>query len=169
MENKKILIAETSLEFSESLREILTLEHTVQMCNSGLSVMSLLEDFCPDVLVMDLALPGIDGISLLKQIAALPVRPCILLTTCFMSRYVETAISGLGVDMVILKPCKVEILAERIRDLTQEEVPQAVMQLQSRSVHTSSASRSRPLHLTTTVRSSRSAWASSQVVLQFFM
>jgi two-component system response regulator (stage 0 sporulation protein A) len=132
MDNKRILIAETSVEFSESLREILSPAYAVQICNSGLSVMSLLEEFDPDVLVMDLALPGIDGISLLKQISVLPTRPCILLTTCFMSRYVETAISGLGVDLVILKPCMVEILAERIEDLTQAQEPQVVMPLRSR-------------------------------------
>lgn len=133
MENKKILIAETSVEFSESLCEFLSTDHSLRVCHNGLSVMDLLETFCPDVLVVDLALPGMDGISLLKQIAALPAHPKLLVTTCFMSSYVEAAIGSLGVDLVVLKPCKVEILAEHIRDLMQEEETPAMMRLQSRA------------------------------------
>lgn len=132
MGNKKILIAETSVEFSEQLCNILGGNYDIRVCHSGLSVKELLKDFCPDVLVMDLALPGMDGISLLKQISALALRPRILLTTCFMSPYVEAAIAGLGVDMVMLKPCKVEILTERIQDLMEDEEPQAMMRLKPR-------------------------------------
>lgn len=103
------------------------------VCHSGLAVKGLLEDFCPDVLVMDLALPGLDGISLLKQICTMPIRPRILLTTCFMSPYVQTVISGLGVDLVVLKPCKAEILAERIEDLMEDDEPRLLLRLQGRS------------------------------------
>lgn len=133
MEEKKILIAETSVEFSDQLCDILEKDYDLRVCHSGLSVKGLLEDFSPDVLVMDLALPGLDGISLLKQMATLSCRPRILLTTCFMSHYVEATIAGLGVDMVVLKPCKVEILAERIEDLTLEEEPQLLVRLHHRS------------------------------------
>ena len=133
MGDKKILIAESFVEFSEPLCDILEMHYDVCMCHSGLSVKGLLEDFLPDVLVMDLALPGLDGISLLKQICTMQVRPRILLTTCFMSPYVETVISGLGVDLVVLKPCKAEVLAERIEDLLEDEEPHLLMRLQSRS------------------------------------
>lgn len=123
METKKILIAESSAEFSEHLCDCLGAGYALLVCHSGLSVTGMLEDFQPDVLVMDLALPGLDGISLLKQISTLPRRPLILVTTCFMSPYVEASIACLGVDLVVRKPCKAEILVERIQDLTQEEEP----------------------------------------------
>ena len=133
MENKKILIAETPVEFSESLCEFLSTAYALKVCHNGLSVMDHLEAFRPDVLVVDLALPGMDGISLLKQIVALPSRPKILVTTCFMSSYVEAAIGSLGVDLVVLKPCKVELLAERVRDLTEEEESPTMIRLQPRT------------------------------------
>jgi hypothetical protein len=50
-----------------------------------------------------------------------------------MSPYVETIIAGLGVDMVVPKPCKVEILAERIEDLTEEEETQLMLRFQPRT------------------------------------
>lgn len=133
MESKKILIAESSEEFAELLCDRLGDGYLLQVCHSGLSVKGLLEEFRPDVLVMDLALPGLDGISLLQQIAPLPIRPKILLTTCFMSPYVEAAISAFRVDMLVLKPCKVDILAERILDLTEADEPQLLMRFKPRS------------------------------------
>ena len=132
MEKKKILIAETSMEFSEWLCKSLGQAYDIQTCYSGLAVKKLLEENCPDVLVMDLTLPGIDGISLLRQLATLNCRPRVLLTTCFLSPYVEAAIAELGVDMVVLKPCKVELLVERIQDLSDDEKLQPFMRFQHR-------------------------------------
>lgn len=133
MEAKKILIAETSAEFAECLCDHLGDGYALRVCHNGLLVKELLEEFRPDVLVMDLALPGLDGISLLQQICPLSIRPRILVTTCFMSPYVEAVIAGFRVDMVMLKPCRVEILAERILDLAEDDEPQLQMRLKPRS------------------------------------
>ena len=122
MVEKKVLIAETSTEISEQLCEMLEDSYDMSMCHNGISVRELLEKNCPDVLVMDLTLPGLDGLSLLKQIALMSNRPKILVTTCFMSPYVEAAISELGVDMMVMKPCKPEVLVGHIHDMTQEEI-----------------------------------------------
>ena len=133
MKDKRILIAEASPEFSEQLCDILDGSYRLSVCYSGLTVKKLLEEFCPDVLVMDLALPGMDGLTLLQQICTMPLRPRILLTTCFMSLYVEMTIAGLDVDMVMLKPCNVEILAERIEDMLLEEGSHRMLRLQPRT------------------------------------
>lgn len=127
METKKILIAETSAEFCELLANYLGGAYTLKMCHSGMQAKELVEEFRPDVLVMDLALPGLDGISLLKQMSSQPHRPRILVTTCILSPYVEAAISNYGVDMVMRKPCNAGAMADRIHDLTQAE-GNAVMQ-----------------------------------------
>ena len=133
MKDKRILIAEASPEFSGQLCDVLEGNYQLQVCHSGSMVQMILDEFYPDVLVLDLTLPGIDGISLLKRIQSMHLRPRILLTTCFMSAYVEMAIAGLGVDMVMLKPCNVEILAERIEDMLCGEVPCQIPRLQPRA------------------------------------
>ena len=129
MDMKKILIADTSTELVGQLCDRLEDRYALKVCQSGLSVMTLLEEFRPDVLVMDLALPDLDGISLLRQIVKQPFRPVILLTTCFMSPYVEAVIAGFAVDLVMLKPFKAEVLVERIEDLTQEDEPRLRLRL----------------------------------------
>lgn len=132
MDAKKILIAESSPEFSAQLCDCLEERFALEVCHNGLQVKGLLEEFAPAVLVMDLALPGLDGISLLKEISELPQRPRILVTTCFLSSYVEAAIAGFNVDLVVLKPCKVDVLAERILDLTEDE-PRLWLRMRPRS------------------------------------
>lgn len=129
MDTKKILIAETSSEFSGQLCDCLKDRYTLRVCHSGLTVKEQLEEFRPDVLVMDLALPGLDGISLLRQLEQQPHRPRILLTTCFMSSYVEAAIAKVGVDMVMRKPCDITAMLDRILDLMAEEEPQNLLTL----------------------------------------
>ena len=133
MDKKRVMIADASVECSGQLCDRLGGVYTLRVCHSGLAVQEMLEEFRPDVLVMDLALPGLDGISVLQRMNSLVIRPRILLTTCFMSSYVESAIAGCGVDMVMLKPCKVEALAERVADLVRETEPKRVMQPKSQS------------------------------------
>lgn len=115
---KKILIAETSVLFCEQLTSCLTDDYAVRMCHSGLEAQRILTDFQPDVLVMDVMLPELDGISLLKFVSSQPHRPNILLTTCLLSAYVEAAIRSYSVDMVMVKPCDPSVIAERVRDLS---------------------------------------------------
>lgn len=120
METKKILIAETSVDFCQRLTECMAGAYFLRVCHSGLEAQRLLEEFRPDVLVMDLALPELDGIALLKQIALEPDRPRVLLTTCLLSSYVETTIRSCAVDLVMVKPCDARIVADRICDLANE-------------------------------------------------
>jgi two-component system response regulator (stage 0 sporulation protein A) len=70
------------------------------------------------VLVVDLTLPGLDGISVLKAAAACPKRPVMLALTRFCSPYIENALGTLGVDYLMYKPCNMTALVERIFDLS---------------------------------------------------
>lgn len=71
MENRKtVLLADTNEEFRTILRGMIekTEEFTVVgTTGNGTEVLSLLSQHKPDLLVMDLMLPGIDGMTLLQQ------------------------------------------------------------------------------------------------------
>lgn len=126
MKEKRILIAEALPEFASRLCELLDGNYRLRVCHNGSLVQTVLDEFYPDVLVLDLTLPGIDGLSLMKRIRSMYFRPRVLLTTCFMSTYVEMAIAGLGVDMVMLKPCNAEILVEQVEDMLYGTQPRQI-------------------------------------------
>ena len=131
MDVKKVLVADTTVEFCQALAQALDSGLSLRICHDGLEAEQLLWVYSPDVLVMDLALPGLDGIALLQRIADLPKRPKILLTTRFFSPYIEYAISGFGVDLVLIKPCNVEAVAERIVDLADSWQPPVTPQVRT--------------------------------------
>ena len=121
METRKLLVVDTSTSFCAELAEFLGGAYELRTCNDGLQARALLESFCPDILVTDLALPGLDGISLLKAASYAPKRPAMLVTTRFTSLYIEYAITEIGVDYLMVKPCDLRGLADRIHDLSQCE------------------------------------------------
>ena len=121
MKRQKLLLADNSVVFCEALAQLLQSEYEMRVCRDGMEALSVLEEFRPDVLVADLMLPGMDGISLLKAAASRPCRPALLATSCYESPFIRQMIKQIGVDYMMLKPCDIRSLAERIRELSQGE------------------------------------------------
>lgn len=124
MKRQKLLLADNSLVFCEALIQLLQGEYEMRVCRDGMEALSVLEEFRPHVLVADLTLPGLDGLSLLKAAAGGIHRPAMLATTCFETIFITQMIKQIGVDYMMLKPCDIRSVAERIRELSQEEPEQ---------------------------------------------
>ena len=115
-----ILIADNSEEFCTSLSA--ALQRTDRFVVTGIAgdgelAMELLEERRPDILVLDLMLAKKDGLSILKSMAAWDRRPAVVATTGFMTDYVASAAAGAGVAYLILKPCDLEALVDRLEEL----------------------------------------------------
>ncbi len=126
MDMPKLLIADPSDEFRRSLSEALCGIGTVRTCATGAQALELLSSFRPDILVMDLTLPELDGISLLHRAADAGLSPAVLATTWFISTYVSAAMSRLGVNYVLQKPCSINALVSHIGDMAAELKPTAI-------------------------------------------
>ena len=118
---QKLLIADASEDFRMALAEQLRGAYVVRVCGDGKQALQMLRSMKPDVLVVDLMLPELDGISLLQRTVQEGLRPMVLATTRFANDYVVNAAVRLGVGYVIMKPCDVRATVARIRDLTQPE------------------------------------------------
>lgn len=118
MEVRKLLIAEGTEEFRRALVEVLTGVYHIKTCANGLEAMELLRSFAPDIVVLDLMLPGLDGISILQRAAEEGLNPRILATTRFLNDYVTEKMNDLNVGYLMMKPCDVGATVERIADLS---------------------------------------------------
>ena len=118
MDIKRLLVADTSLSFCSALVEALDGAYEVRICHDGIQTKNQISSFDPDVLVVELALPGMDGIALLRELEKQGKRPLVLVTTWMATPYIESALRGLPMDYLMLKPCSSRILAERIHDMT---------------------------------------------------
>ena len=102
MEQRRLLIADRSEDFCRQLQSILRWVCDVHICTTGSKALTMLPQLHPDVLVLDLMLPELDGISLLKALSLTPDRPLILATTCLASDYILVTAEKLDVRYLLM-------------------------------------------------------------------
>ncbi len=119
MEKRKVLIADAGEDFRDPLAQALQGTYLVRCAADGVQAMQQLRDFLPDVLVVDLLLPGLDGITLLQKAAQCGIRPTVLATTRYVSDYTLEAAERLGVGYIMVKPCDIGAAIARVGDLSQ--------------------------------------------------
>ncbi len=121
MENRiSVLIADSAEDICRNLADTLNQSDWCRACEyttDGVTALRLQQEHRPDFLVLDLALPQLDGLSILKQIAEQDVKPKILVTTAFVTDYVSVMTAGLGASYLMIKPCAVQSVTERIQEI----------------------------------------------------
>jgi two-component system response regulator MprA len=114
----RILVVEDDRAVREALRRALTLAgYEVQLAESGERAIELVVQSVPDAVVLDIGLPGIDGLEVCRRLRSLGNRVAILMLTARDA--VGDRIDGLdaGADDYLIKPFDVGELKARLRAL----------------------------------------------------
>lgn len=117
MRTFKLLIADPSVDFCRKLADALGDGPELRVCHDGQKARELLEQFRPDVLILDLILPGLDGISLLRCAKKMDRPPICLVATGMINDYVQARLRSCEVDYLMLKPCNMSALAGCVYEL----------------------------------------------------
>ena len=115
-----VLIADNSEEFCSLLKSALQQSQgfgVVGTASDGEQVLRILAERKVDVLVLDMMLPKKDGIGVLRAIAAMDRKPVTLATSGFITEYVASAAASLGVRYLMLKPCDIKAVVERLEEI----------------------------------------------------
>ena len=115
-----VIIADNSEEFCSALSEALQRTGRFEVAGTALDgeqALRVITERRPDVLVLDLMLSKKDGISVLKALAEQDYKPAILATSGFITDYVASAASGLGAKYLMLKPCDMTALVDRLEEI----------------------------------------------------
>ena len=115
-----VFIADSAEEFCTGLTGALQRAGGFQILGTatdGEAAIRAIPEKKPDVLVLDLMLRKQDGLSVLKAIAGMERRPLTLATSGFITEYVSAAAAGLGVRYLMLKPCDMSVLVERLTEI----------------------------------------------------
>jgi CheY-like chemotaxis protein len=86
----------------------------VAQAQNGLQAVALAESLVPDLIVLDLALPDIDGIEVTRRLKKSPATaaiPIVMITANAQSRMLDEA-RKVGCAAVLVKPCAPEELLE---------------------------------------------------------
>ena len=89
----------------------------VGTAGDGEQAIRMIQKLKPDILVLDLMLSKQDGISVLKAVSAMEKKPITLATSGFLTEYVASAAANLGVRYLMLKPCDVTAVVERLEEI----------------------------------------------------
>lgn len=116
MENKYVvMIVEDEEMISDFISVKLELQgyRTIKATNGGEAI-SFASSYCPDLILLDLGLPDMDGMEVLESIRSWSLVPVIIISARHDERVIVSALDG-GADDYITKPFNNAILVARIR------------------------------------------------------
>ena len=103
------------MPLAELVASYLQREHfEVTVCHTGVEALSVARDVDPDVVVLDLGLPGIDGVELCRQLRTFSDAYVVMLTA--RDTEIDTIVGlSVGADDYVTKPFSPRELVARIR------------------------------------------------------
>ncbi len=112
-----ILVVEDDTEICRLLRLFLETEgYLISFCHHGDEAVERIRDNQPDLIILDVMLPGQDGIQVCKQAREFYLGPVLMLTACEDDISELTAFK-VGADDYVRKPIKPEVLLMRLQAL----------------------------------------------------
>lgn len=121
---KWVLIADADEQFRNELAEALesSEEFTVMgVAADGEEALQMLHTKQADILIMDLLLPKIDGLTVLEHVRNLWYRPKVLITSAFISQYVAVTAMRMGAQELLPKPCSVDSVVKNLQRMENGE------------------------------------------------
>lgn len=113
-----VMIIDDHFIVREGIRMVLELDEQFEVvaeAENGLQALHMLETITPDVILLDLNMPQLDGISFLRKMKQLQrATPCIVLTTYKDENLLVEAVK-LGVHSYLLKDAGRDVIFETIR------------------------------------------------------
>jgi two-component system response regulator MtrA len=111
----RVLVVDDDPSLSEMLTIVLRQEGFDSMvCAAGEKAMSAVREFRPDIVLLDLMLPGKDGIDVCREIRAESGVPIVMLTAKSDTVDVVLGLES-GADDYIVKPFQSKVLIARVR------------------------------------------------------
>ncbi len=120
----KVLVVDDDRAVRDALRRVLTLaSYDVQIAQDGGEAIESVVQAVPDAVVLDVGLPGVDGLEVCRRLRMLGNRVPILMLTARVE--ISDRVAGLdaGADDYLVKPFDNEELKARLRALLRRSGP----------------------------------------------
>jgi two-component system NarL family response regulator len=121
----RIVVADDHPIFRDGLCKLLALEEDFQVvaqAQDGKQVLEVLQQFEPDVLLLDLKMPGLDGLATLQRLQAARNRTKVIVLTASEDKNEFIQAMKFGTSGIVLKQTATELLFKSIRKVYAGEI-----------------------------------------------
>jgi DNA-binding NarL/FixJ family response regulator len=121
----RIVVADDHPIFRDGLCKLLALEEDFQVvaqAQDGRQVLDVLQQFEPDILLLDLKMPGLDGLATLQRLQAAKNRTRVIVLTASDDKNEFVQAMKLGTSGIVLKQTATELLIKSIRKVHAGEI-----------------------------------------------
>src|SRR6478735_2923947 len=132
--SQKVLVVDDEEPILELLKYNLEKQgYEVRAASNGQEAVDIAKKFHPDLVLLDIMMPKMDGVEACRQIKAMPelANTYVVFLTARSEEYSEVAAFDVGADDYITKPIKPRALMSRISALfrrdSKKETPQALI------------------------------------------
>lgn len=135
----KVLFADDSNDFCEIINDFFTTYQDisiVSIAKNGLEAYEMIKQHEPDIVVLDMIMPYMDGIGVLDKLREQPPvkMPLIIILSAIGQEDIAKKAISLGASYYFVKPFSLDLLAERIRMLGRKHRSEAAYQSQCKAV-----------------------------------
>jgi len=121
MQPIRLLLVDDEEEFVKTLSERIRIRGLdADFVFSGETALAMLTDSVPDVMVLDLKMPGMEGLEVLRQVKKRYPELPVLILTGHGSERDEAEVRRIGAFDYLQKPVDIDTLIERIRHAYQQ-------------------------------------------------
>lgn len=122
MQQRKInvIIVDDNKEFCSILDDYLSCQEDIEVkgiAKNGIEALNLIKEYKPDLVILDIIMPQLDGLGVLENIDSSNLNPApkvIVLSAVGQDKITQRAIS-LGAEYYVIKPFDMEVFIQRIR------------------------------------------------------
>ena len=116
----KVLLVDDNEDYCSIVRDYLDMQDDMEVVGAaadGLVAMEMIRARKPDVVLLDLIIPFLDGIGVLKKINLLGSgeRPRVIVVSATAHDKITQSVISLGADYFMIKSTAIEMLIDRIR------------------------------------------------------
>ncbi len=121
----RIVVADDHPIFRDGLCKLLALEEdfeVVAQAQDGREVLDVLQQYEPDILLLDLKMPGLDGLGTLQRLQAARNRTRVIVLTASDDKNEFVQAMKLGTSGIVLKQTATDLLIKSIRKVHAGEI-----------------------------------------------
>lgn len=117
-----ILVADDNVDFAKNLTNYIEKEEEMEvigLAKDGMEAIDMIKNTKPDIAILDVIMPRLDGIGVLEKINEMDMdkKPLIIVLSAVGQDKITAKALELGAQYYVVKPFDINVLMRRIREL----------------------------------------------------